>query len=125
MNRKIDRKEKEYYLKILNREREKLLNNLGYLKEGIGNSEKGIPTHIGDIGTDEFVRDLDIDISYSEGEILREINEAIKKIENGKYGICENCGKNISKKRLKAIPYARYCIRCKQEMEKSEEKTTP
>lgn len=118
----MDKKEKEYYLKVLVKEKEKILKNLGFLKEGIGNTEKGIPTHIGDLGTDEFVRDIDIDISYSEGKMLREIDEAIEKIKKGTYGVCERCGKKIPKKRLKAIPYAKFCIECKKEMEKSEEK---
>jgi len=118
----MNKREKEYYLKILIKEKEKILKNLGFLKEGIENTEKGIPTHIGDIGTDEFVKDIDIDISFSEGKMLREIDEAIEKIKEGAYGICEKCGNKISKKRLKAIPYAKFCIECKKEIEKSEEK---
>lgn len=114
----MDEKEKNYYFKILIKEKEKILRNLGFLKEGIGNPEKGIPTHIGDLGTDEFVRDLDIDISNSEARILREIDEAIEKLNTGKYGICEKCGKKIAKNRLKALPYAKYCINCQKEIER-------
>ncbi|HOV21258.1 MAG TPA: TraR/DksA C4-type zinc finger protein [bacterium] len=116
----MDKKEKEYYLKILLKEKNTILKNLGYLKEGIESVEKGVPTHIGDLGTDEFVRGLGIDISHSEEQILRQIDEAIEKLEKGKYGICENCGKKIPKNRLKVIPYAKYCVKCKKEMEKSE-----
>lgn len=43
---------------------------------------------------------------------LSKIEIALKKIQNGNYGLCEECGKNISQKRLKALPYAIYCIHC-------------
>jgi len=118
----MDEKEKKYYLKVLIKEKEKILRNLGFLKDGMENPERGVPTHIGDLGTDEFVKGIDIDISQSEGKILRAIDEAIEKIAKGTYGICENCGNNIPKSRLKVIPYAKYCIECKKEIEKSGEK---
>ena len=94
----MDKKEKEYYLKILIKEKEKILKNLGFLKEGIGNTEKGIPTHIGDLGTDEFVRDIDIDISYSEGKMLREIDEAIEKIKKGTMVYVKDVAKKFLRK---------------------------
>ena len=46
---------------------------------------------------------------------------ALQKIEQGSFGLCERCGEKISKKRLEAVPYARYCINCKAEMEKIRE----
>ena len=45
---------------------------------------------------------------------LRDINIALEKIKQNKYGICERCGKPISKKRLEAIPEARFCLKCEQ-----------
>ncbi|MGC9031700.1 MAG: TraR/DksA family transcriptional regulator [Minisyncoccia bacterium] len=75
-----------------------------------------------DYGTDEFEKDLEVGLSNSESKLLEEINTAIKKIQNGTYGKCDKCGQPISKERLKAIPYARYCIKCQTEREKSEMK---
>jgi len=115
----MDRKEKKYYMDLLNREKERIFKNLGYLKEGIGSGEKGIPTHIADHGTDEFEKGLDIDVSDAERKILTKINGAIEKIEKNKYGICDECGKKIPKSRLKALPYAKCCIKCQREKEKS------
>lgn len=115
----MDRKDKKYYMELLNREKERIYSNLGYLKEGIGQGEKGIPTHIADHGTDEFEKGLDIDISDAERKILDKIDKAIEKIGKNKYGICEECGKKIPVSRLKALPYARFCIKCQNEKEKS------
>lgn len=117
----MNKKEKKYYLDLLNKEKERIFKNLGYLKEGIGSGEKGIPTHIADYGTDEFEKGLDINLSDEERKILEKINLAIEKLKKNTYGICEACGKKIAAPRLKALPYARYCIRCQREKEKSGE----
>ena len=49
---------------------------------------------------------------------LVEINEALERIENKTYGICEECGKRITANRLKIMPFARLCVPCKSEIEK-------
>lgn len=114
----MNKKEKKYFLELLNKKKERVFKNLGYLREGIGTSEKGIPTHIADYGTDEFGKGLGIDISDEEAKMLKNINISIEKIEKNTYGICEECSKKISITRLKALPYARYCIKCQREKEK-------
>jgi len=119
------KKEKEHYLKLLLKEKERIFKTLGYLKEDIsGNIQKeigGIPTHIADLGTDVFEKNLEMDLTNSEGKILQSVNESIQKIEKGDYGICEICKKKIPKSRLEALPYAKYCIKCQREKEKSGE----
>jgi RNA polymerase-binding protein DksA len=115
----MKKEEKEYFLKLLEKEKEKISKNLIYSREVIEEGVKGVPTHIADYGTDEFKKDLEVDLSNSESKILQAIDLAIKKIKEGNYGICEGCGKQISKERLKAIPYAKFCIKCQTEREKS------
>jgi RNA polymerase-binding protein DksA len=114
----MKKEEKKYFLNLLEREKEKIFKNLSYAREVIEKGERGIPTHIADYGTDEFEKDLEVGLSNSESKLLNEINIAIKKIKDGTYGKCEHCGQLISKERLKAIPYARYCIKCQTEREK-------
>jgi len=53
-------------------------------------------------------------IEYSLENKLKDINLALEKIKKGKYGICEKCGKEISKKRLKVVPEAKLCQKCEQ-----------
>lgn len=115
----MDKKNKKYYTELLNKEKERIYANLGYLKEGIDKGERGIPTHIADHGTDEFEKGLDIDISDAERKILNRIDSALEKLRNNEYGNCEACGKKISQSRLKALPYAEYCIKCQNEKEKN------
>jgi DnaK suppressor protein len=66
--------------------------------------------------------DLDSDINYSllQGQLerLKNIEEALRKLEEGTYGYCEECGEPISIKRLKVLPFARYCVRCQEKIEK-------
>lgn len=53
----------------------------------------------------------------NEGRILVEINDALARIEQGTFGRCENCRREIPKERLEAVPYTRYCIRCARELQ--------
>jgi len=116
----MNKKEKDFFVRLLEKEKERVFKNISYAREVIEKGEKGVPTHIADYGTDEFEKDLEVGLSNSESKILEEINIALKKIQEGKYGICERCKKPISKERLKALPYARFCIKCQTEREKSE-----
>ncbi len=52
---------------------------------------------------------------------LEEVERALQKIDTGEYGICEDCGKPISAKRLKALPWAKYCIECQDKIDKIEQ----
>lgn len=76
-------------------------------------NEKDIGDEIDDV-VQTVEKELKFDISATEKNILNEIEIALKKIENGKYGICELCKKPIEPKRLKAIPYSRYCVECQK-----------
>jgi len=70
--------------------------------------------HLADRGSDNFDRELMIGIlQNSEAEIC-EIDAALAKIDAGTYGVCDNCNGKISRSRLKALPFARLCIKCKQ-----------
>lgn len=76
-----------------------------------------VPIHMADVGTDNYERDLMIELIQSGEESVRNIDTALEKIEDGTFGICESCGKKINKERLKAVPYATLCIDCKREEE--------
>lgn len=121
----MKKQEKQHYLKLLLKEKERIFKTLGSLKKDIfGNNHKeigGVPTHIADLGTDVFEKNLEMDLSNSEGKMLQAVNEAIQKIEKANYGVCEICGKKIPKSRLEALSYAKYCIKCQREKEKSGE----
>jgi DnaK suppressor protein len=73
-----------------------------------------------DAGSDNFEQEFALDLMDSEKKLLSEINEALRRIEEGVFGICEGRGENIPKVRLNAIPWARYCVTCAELKEKGQ-----
>ena len=69
-----------------------------------------MPIHMADIGTDNFEQEFALGLMDGERRFLGQINDALVRIENGVYGICEGTAKPIAKARLQASPWARYCI---------------
>jgi DnaK suppressor protein len=78
----------------------------------------GYSLHMADAGTDNFDREFALSLVSSEQEALYEIEEALKRLEHGTYGLCGNCEKQIRKERLEAVPFARLCIQCQSSIEK-------
>jgi len=76
-----------------------------------------MPTHMADLGTDNFEQEFTLNLIQTEQETLGDIEDALVKIDGGTYGQCETCGKAIAKTRLKALPHARLCMACKREEE--------
>jgi len=86
-------------------------------------SGSDIPTNepsgdIYDQASSERDRELGLLLNDREREKLRNIDEALLKIEDGEYGICEECEEDIPLGRLKIVPFARYCVKCKADLEK-------
>ena len=69
-----------------------------------------MPIHMADIGTDNYEQEFALGLMESERKLLREIDEALGRIENQTYGVCEGTGKLIRKARLEAQPWAKYCV---------------
>lgn len=69
-----------------------------------------LPIHLADLGTDNCEIENIIGLMGSERKLLTEIDEALQRIDEGTYGICQASGKPIPKERLEAIPWAKYCV---------------
>ena len=78
----------------------------------------GYSFHMADAGTDSMEREISFDIASKEGRLLREIDDALRRIYNGVYGICEASGAPISRARLEALPWARYTLQEQENMER-------
>ena len=78
----------------------------------------GYSIHMADAASDSYERDFNLGLVSSEREMVLNIDAALKRIEEKTYGICPDCDKPITKVRLKAIPYAKYCKKCKEKLEK-------
>jgi RNA polymerase-binding protein DksA len=87
---------------------------LGLEKAWTDRSELDPHTSPAESGTDAIEDDLRLARMEAAAEEIEQIEEALHRIHEGTFGICEECGKPISVQRLRAIPYARLCIPCKQ-----------
>lgn len=124
--KKLAKKELDLYKKILLELRAKISGNIQHLeKETLNTSQKdasgdlsGYSFHMADMATDNFDREFTLGLASTEQKILNDIDVALKKIETGDYGICEKYGTPIPKKRLMAMPYAKFSKKAKEEEEK-------
>ena len=74
-----------------------------------------------DIGSDNFLREIGLTVASEEGKKIFLIQDALKALENGKYGNCIDCKQTIASARLDAIPYAKLCIKCKSIREENDD----
>jgi len=115
----------EHYKQLLLNKRREILVNVNEIgDEALKKSRldasgdlSSMPIHMADIGTDNYEQEFALGLMDSEIKLLREIDDALVRIENKTYGICEGTGKRIPKARLEAKPWARYCIEYARMME--------
>ena len=88
------------------------------LKDASGDLS-GYSFHMADMATDLYDREFSLELAEGERERLYALDDAIKRIDEGTYGVCDMCGVKISKQRLKVMPQAKYCIECQEKEEKS------
>jgi DnaK suppressor protein len=79
---------------------------------------KGYSQHAADEGTDDFVKNISLEVTNKEFGLLRQIDRALEKIEEDTYGICDISGEEIPLKRLEAIPYATMTVKAQERFEK-------
>lgn len=88
-----------------------------------GSEASAFGMHQADAGSDAYDRDFALSLLSQEQDALYEIEEALKRIEHGTYGVCELSGKPISHARLEAIPFARFTVECQSQLEKQRKLT--
>ena len=76
-----------------------------------------MPIHMADIGSDAYEQEFTLSLMATEEDTLTLVEEALERIRGRRYGLCEECGGVIAKKRLEAIPFAPTCIRCAEKLE--------
>jgi RNA polymerase-binding transcription factor DksA len=85
-------------------------------RQGTGGEASGglsdVPTHLADLGSREAEEELTLDLLHNEEQILAEIQDALARIEQGTFGVCEGCHGAIPRERLLVLPYARRCVAC-------------
>lgn len=114
---KIKPEWQKYYDTLLEL-RERLLAQMNGLAKESAETVTSYSLHMGDAGTDNFDRDFALSLLSSDQDAIYEIEEALRRIEKGSYGVCELTGKQIPKARLEAIPWTRFTVEAQAQLEK-------
>lgn len=123
----MTKKEMEKFKKLLTEKRNVMIEEMEYIKKSDMNvtlkdatgDHSAYTFHMADQGTDNMEREKSFFYAQRDGRYLYHLDMALEKIDNGTYGKCESCGKEIDKKRLEAVPHARFCYECKIEEKKN------
>ena len=115
----LTKKKLEEFRKLLNGRLDELLNQANETVGIMSNHKDNLPDP-SDRATLESDRNFTLRIRDRERKLIGKIKEALERIETGTYGICEECGEEISEARLKARPVTTLCIDCKKRQENEE-----
>ncbi len=98
--------------------RDEMLRRQADLTNDAVQEQPSFSTHMADAGTDTYDRDFALGMLGSELDALYQIEQALDRIRNGTYGVCELTGKKIEQARLEAIPWTRFSAQAEQQLEK-------
>ncbi len=119
---KLTHSEIKKFKTLLLEKRNELLGNVSYMEKDALHEDRSdlssMPIHMADLGTDSYEQEFTLELMDSERKIITEIDQALGRIEEGTYGICQVHGEPIPKPRLEAIPWARCCVSCASLLEK-------
>jgi DnaK suppressor protein len=115
-------KEVEHFRDLLLEKRRELLGDVSSMErdalQGGNTNLSTLPMHMADTGTDNYEQEFTLGLVEKDRQLLREIQSALAKIQDGSYGICEGTGKPISKPRLEAQPWAKFSIEHARSLER-------
>ncbi len=126
MKKKFLKKDLKEFKKIVLKKKEEIFDDLKHISDDtLRKSQKeasgdisGYTYHMADVATDNYDREFSLGLASNERKVLYELDDALKRIEDGSFGICDDCKGQITKIRLKVVPSARLCIKCQQKREK-------
>lgn len=121
----MNKRELKKFEKLLLEKRSAILGEIGAIRRTVRGSTAteaagDLSTHayhMADQGTDTEEREKSFYFASKSGRFLYHIDEALRRIHDGSYGKCVECGEDISTARLEAVPHARFCIKCKEKEE--------
>ena len=126
MKNKFNKKELSVFKKTILKIKEEVVGDIKHISEDtLKKSQKdaagdisGYTYHMADVATDAYDREFSLGLASNEQKSLYELDDALKRIEEGTFGICEECKSIMTKTRLKAVPYARLCVKCQGRRER-------
>ncbi len=119
----LNKKQIEEFKKRLEKMKLQMTQLVKETSEEVKSNEdmRGYSQHQADEGTDDFDRTININLTDQEVKILKQIDRALAKIEEGTYGVCDLSGGEIPLKRLEAVPYATMTVKAQEEFEKEQQ----
>lgn len=114
----MDKRSLESYKKKLHEKRRDLTNAYMRDKNYGRESDSGGTQDLADKASTSYTKEFLYSLSNSERSILQEVEDAITRLGEGDFGVCEECAEPIHKKRLDAVPWARYCLNCQEAADK-------
>ena len=119
---KLTQSQLKKFKALLLEKRNELLGNVSYMEKDALHEDRSdlssMPIHMADLGTDSYEQEFTLELMDSERKLIAEIDQALDRIEEGTFGICQVNGEPIPKPRLEAIPWARCCVACANLLEK-------
>jgi RNA polymerase-binding protein DksA len=119
---RMPRKDLDRYREMLIRKRNELIGDVANMEDEALRQNSGslsnLPQHMAEQGSDTCDQSLSLDLAQVDRRLIKEIDEALKRIDDGTYGICMRTGKRISAERLNEVPWAKYTIEAAREMER-------
>ena len=120
----LSRDQAKQFRQLLITERIKLVEEIKSIAKDASTSPReasgdlsAYTVHMADMAADTYERELSMNIASSEQQILYQIDEALKRLDDGSFGLCQQCNQPIAMSRLKAVPYASLCIECQRAKE--------
>ena len=121
--KKLKPADMEEFKALLLEKRKELVGNVNTMENETLKKDRtdlsNMPFHMADMGSDNFEQEFTLELMDGERKVLKEIDVALARIDEGTYGICEGNGKPIEIERLKAIPWTKYSVEYAREMEKN------
>ncbi len=116
----VNKRDLKRFRDVLSKQRDEVLKNARRTRsEEAAFDKDDLPDEF-DLASSEYAQSLVFRLRDREKFLLGKIDKALKKMDDGEFGVCEDCGEEISPKRLEARPVTTLCIRCKEEEEKVE-----
>jgi DnaK suppressor protein len=118
----VKKKDLERFRKLLASERNRILQNAIHMADRNVTIDADDVPDIVDLATSDLSLNLNVEIRERERHLLGKIDVALAKIDDGSFGICDDCGEAIAPRRLEARPVTTLCIKCKEEEEELEKR---
>ncbi len=126
----MTKEQKDKIKKLLLEKREEVVGQIEQMKKdgALGKSQKeasgdlsGYSIHMADMATDNYDREMQYGYASAEQKILYEIDAALQRMKEKSFGKCQTCEADISINRLLAMPYAKFCLKCQEQEDKTKQ----